>query len=91
MMMIRNDGNYAVTNVKLRVTAYSEYYSGDEEVEIAFPHGDISDTKLDYRKELTIDSIAAHDDVPIYIRLTDKMMDMFYHAACIYRFRITIE
>lgn len=91
LLVIRNCEDYRITDVKLRVAAYSEYYSGSEEVELALPKGDISETALKYHKTLTIDAIEANAEVSVYIKLTDKMLDMFYHAASIYRFKITIE
>lgn len=91
LFTLRNCEDYRITNVKLRVTAYSEYYAGSEEVELALPHDDISDSALKYQKSVEIDAIEANSEVPVYIKLTDKMLDMFYHAASIYRFKITIE
>ncbi len=91
LMVIQNCEEYAVTNIHLSVSAYSEYYVGHDKIELALSLEDVPDEDLTYDKVITIDKIESGATKAIYIKLTDQMMDMFYRAANRYMFKITIE
>ncbi len=91
LMVVQNCEEYAVTNIHVSVSAYSEYYVGHDKIELALSLEDVPDEDLVYDKVITIDKIESGATKAIYIKLTDQMMDMFYHAANRYMFKITIE
>lgn len=86
-----NHEDYIVTNVKVRVVKYSEYYGGEEEVAVALYDENHIESELVYEKEVIIDSIAPSEGRSVYIKLIDRPIQGFYKAANSYRFKIMIE
>lgn len=88
---LHNNEDYALSNVKVRIIRYSEYYGGEEEVAVALYDEDHVESELVYKKEVIIDSIAPSEGRSVYIKLLDKPVQGFYKAANSYRFKIMIE
>lgn len=82
---IYNNDNFTFKNVKVKVLKYSEYYAGEETIQIAL-YDD-----LKYSKELIIDEIAPSEGRSILLKLMDKPIQNFYSVANDYRFKIFIE
>ena len=88
---LRNNEDYILNNIKVKVIKYSEYYGGEEEVAVALYDENHNKNELKYSKEVIIDSIAPSEGRGIYIKLTDKPIQDFYMTANSYRFKIIIE
>ena len=88
---LHNNEDYTLSNVKVRIIRYSEYYGGEEEVAVALYDEDHVEDELVYKKEVIIDSIAPSEGRSVYIKLLDKPVQGFYKAANSYRFKIMIE
>jgi hypothetical protein len=88
---VYNNEEYLISDVKLKVIRYSEYYGGEEAVGIALYDENRSEDELIYEKELTIDTIGSHDSVKLFMKLIDKPVQDFYMTANDYRFKIIIE
>lgn len=86
---IRNCEDYVV-DAKIKVVRYSEYYGGEQEVEIALYNQSKMEQDLDYQKELDI-QIRPSETESIFIRLANRPDQMPYTAANDYRFKIMIE
>lgn len=90
-LSVMNCEDYPVGDVKLRIVRYSEYYGGEEEVEIALSEDGIIESELEYKKELIIPEIQVSESRDVFMRLMDKPDQGFYMAANDYRFKIMIE
>lgn len=88
---VHNNENYSVTEVKLKVIRYSEYYGGEEEVLISLHSDNIPPSDLFYQKEIIIGEIQPSEGKSIYLKLSDKPLQDFYNTANSYRFKIIIE
>ena len=88
---LHNNEDYILTNVKVRVIKYSEYYGGEEEVAVALYDESHAEKDLPYAKEVVIDSINPSEGKSIYIKLMDRPIQDFYMTANSYRFKIMIE
>ncbi len=90
-MFLKNLEEYDVTNLKLTVQAYSEYYGGYEEIMLALPPENyVTEYELDYQKQIIIKRIPVGSSQAVYMRVADEVLDKFYHTANLYRFKITI-
>lgn len=87
---VMNCEDYTMHGIKIQVTAYSEYYGGEQEVYLALANDDLLESELDYKKELTVD-LQASECKNICIRLLEQPEQGFYMAANDYRFKIMIE
>ncbi len=88
---VHNNEDYPISNVKIKVIKYSEYYGGEEEVSVALHSEDKIESELVYDKEVVIDAIAPSEGRSIFVKLTDKPIQDFYMTANDYRFKIIIE
>jgi len=88
---IHNSDEYILSDVKIKVIRYSEYYGGEEEVSIAVHSDDILPNNLFYQKEVIIGRINPSEGKSIYLKLLDKPVQDFYMTANSYRFKIIIE
>lgn len=88
---VRNNEDYILNDVKVKVIQYSEYYGGEHEVAVALYDEDRIESELVYDKEVIIDSLAPSEGRGIFMKLTDKPIQDFYLTANDYRFKIIIE
>lgn len=88
---VHNNEEYAISDVKITVIKYSEYYSGEEQVEVALFEDGISETKLDYHKEVIIPEIRPSEGRSVYIKLKDKPNQGVYDTGNDFRFKILVE
>lgn len=89
---VRNNEDYIIGDVKIKVIRYSEYYGGEEEVGVAIYHeGFLPPQDLKYEKEIMIDSIAPSESRSFFMKLTDMPVNDFFMTAHDYRFKIVIE
>ena len=95
-MEIRNYDEDIAYNKHIKVTRYSEYYNGDEEILMAvaddtglgkLPEPD----SLHYAKEVVLDSIKPTQGRTVYLKLNDRPIQDFFMTADDFRFRITID
>lgn len=86
-----NNEDYILSNIKVKVIKYSEYYGGEEEIAVALYDENHIESELIYAKEVIIDSIAPSEGRSVYIKLIDKPIQDFYMTANSYRFKIMIE
>lgn len=89
--VIQNFEDYALKDLKVRVIKYSEYYGGEEEVEIALYDENLFVTQLKYSKQIVIDNLGPTESRRFYIKLVDKVLQGAYDPANLYRFKIVIE
>lgn len=90
-IVIHNNEEDIVSDVKLKVIRYSEYYGGEEEVSLALYDDSLPQSALQYKKELVIDEIQPTSGRTVYMKLMDKPVQDFYMTANSYRFKIIIE
>lgn len=90
-MEVHNNEEYEVTNVRLKVSRYSEYYGGEEQVDVALYDGTSPEDMLQYGKEITIPSIKPSEGMTVFMRLSDRQSQNLFQAAGKSRFKITIE
>lgn len=88
---VHNHEEYRLTNVKVKVICYSEYYSGEEEMSIALYDENKFQEELEYKKEIIIDEINPSEGRILYMKLTDYPVQDYYLTANSYRFKIVIE
>lgn len=88
---IRNNEDYILNDVTVKVAQYSEYYGGEREVAVSlYSEGQI-ESELAYDKQVVIDSIAPSESRSVFMKLTDIPVQDFYLTANDYRFKIIIE
>lgn len=90
-IVVHNNEEDIVSDVKLKVIRYSEYYGGEEEVSLALYDENLPQSALQYMKELIIDEIQPTSGRTVYMKLMDKPIQDFYMTANSYRFKIIIE
>lgn len=93
-IVVYNNEDFALNMVKISVVKYSEYYSGEEAVGIAFYDGNKVNQHPDsynYQDSLTIPEIESHTGVELIVKLTDIPKQEFYSVSHDYRFKILIE
>ena len=88
---VHNHEDYIVSDIKIKVIKYSEYYGGEEPVGVALYSEDYSEDELEYSKEVIIDEIRPSEGKSIFIKLMDIPVQDFYKTANSYRFKIMIE
>ena len=80
-----------IASVKVKVIGYSEYYSGEENIELALYDENKPQSSLEYKKELVIENIKPSEGRILLMRLSDRPVPDFYKTANSYRFKIIIE
>lgn len=98
-IVVFNNEDFDLTEVTLKIESYSEFYTGEENIQIALFENDIEDYEdeenvnyeLEYNNTLTIDRIPPHSGAQIVIKLTGVPKQKFYSVANRYRFKILIE
>ena len=88
---VHNHEDYIISDIKIKVIKYSEYYGGEEPVGVALYSEDYSEDELEYSKEVIIDEIRPSEGKSIFIKLMDIPVQDFYKTANSYRFKIMIE
>lgn len=90
---VYNAEEYAISNVKISVMQYSEYYGGEEMVAIAkTPYGEqLPAPDLEYKKSITLNDIGPSQGRSFFMKLTDTPTQDFYMTAHSYRFKIIVE
>ena len=94
-IVIYNNEDYALGNIKVSITAYSEYYSGEEVVKLALYNGNEAYQKdyedYHYNDYVIIDRLEAHTGQELIMKLSDVPKQEFYSVANKYRFKLLIE
>lgn len=88
---IYNKENYILTDVKVKVIKYSEYYGGEEAVAVALYDENKIESELVYNKEIVINELIPSESRSFFMKLIDKPVQDFYMTANDYRFKIIIE
>ena len=88
---VYNKENYVLTDVKIKVIKYSEYYGGEEAVAVALYDENKIESELIYDKEIVINELASSESRSFFMKLIDKPVQDFYNTANDYRFKIIIE
>lgn len=93
-IVVYNNEDIDLTNIKVSITAFSEYYNGEEAVELAFYKENMEYKPVSpytYQKSLMIPNLPAHTGVELVMRLSDVPKQEFYSVANKYRFKLIIE
>ena len=93
-MIVRNNEEFLLRDVKIKIIRYSEYYSGEEAVGLALYdllNENQKENDLIYSKEIVIESIKPQESCALSIKLIDKPVQDFYMTAKDYRFKIIVE
>lgn len=93
-IVIYNNDEQDLVNLKVSIIAYSEYYSGEEVVKIAFYDKNKINQHPEnyvYQDSLTISLLKSHEGREIIVKLSDIPKQEFYSMASEYKFKILIE
>ena len=94
-IVIYNNEDYSLGNIKVSIVAYSEYYSGEEVIKLALYHGNEAYQKdyedYHYNDYVIIDRLEAHTGQELIMKLSDVPKQEFYSVANKYRFKLLIE
>jgi hypothetical protein len=94
IIVIYNNEDYDLANIKIKVIAYSEYYSGEEVIGMAFYDKNKVNQNINtyqYQNELMIPKLESRVGQEIILKLNELPKQEFYSAANDYRFKILIE
>lgn len=93
-IVIYNNEDFDLGILRIKIVAYSEFFSGEEEIQIAFYDGNKADQSAlsyEYSNELIINRLDSHTGVELIMKLKDRPKQEFYSAANDYKFKILIE
>ena len=90
-LVVENSDNEIISDIKVKVIRYSEYYAGEEAVAIALYDENEAASSVNYTKEVTINGLQPSESRTVMIKLTDRPVHDFYMTANDYRFKIVIE
>lgn len=90
-LVIENSDNEAISDMKIKVIKYSEYYGGEEAVGIALYDENEPNSTTEYGKQVDIELLQPSESRTIMIKLVDRPVHDFYMTANNYRFKIVIE
>lgn len=93
-IVIYNNENIDLANITVSITAFSEYYNGEEVVQLAFYKENMeyqSVPPYTYKQSLMIPKLEAHTGVELVMKLSDVPKQEFYSVANKYRFKLIIE
>ena len=93
-IVIYNDEDFDLYNLKVSIQPYSEYFHGEDVVKMAFYKGELMDVNpeyYEYTDELIINTLEAHTGTEIVLKLSDIPKRKFYSVADKYRFKIIVE
>ena len=92
-IVIYNNEDFDLGNIKVSIIAFSEYYSGEEVVKLAFYDNDIEvhPDDVEYTDSLLIPKLDAHTGIELVMKLSDIPKQEFYSVANKYRFKLVIE
>ena len=93
-IVIYNNEEFALGNLKIKIIAFSEYYNGEEEIGIAFYEENKINQSIDtytFQNELTIPRLEAHTGTELIMKLSNIPKQEFYSSANDYKFKILIE
>ena len=90
---VYNAEDYVLSDVKIKVLQYSEYYDGEEAIGIAkTPFGEqLPPPDLVYDKEVVFESIEPTQGRSFFMKLMDVPTQDFYAVAHSHRFKIIVE
>lgn len=88
---VYNKENYTLSDIKIKVIRYSEYYGGEESVAVALYNENQIESELVYGKEIVINGLSSNEGRSFFMKLVDKPVQNFYATANDYRFKIVIE
>ncbi len=93
VITLKNEEDFRLTNINVKILKYSEYYSGEQYVYIAqLKETDtVSFKDLKYSKSITIDALRESETVNIALKLLDEPRNEAYRVAQDYRFKIIID
>ena len=86
-----NNEDYRLSDIKVKVIRYSEYYGGEEAIGLALYDEERQVEELVFEKEVIIDTLSPHEGCDIFMKLIDKPVQDFYMTANDYRFKIIVE
>lgn len=93
-IVIYNNEDIDLDNIKVSIIPYSEYYNGEESVCLSLYKGNLMDTQplhYEYKDYIIIDRLEAHTGTEVVIKLSEIPKKEFYSVANKYRFKILIE
>lgn len=94
-VVVYNNDDVDLTNITVSIAAFSEYYNGEEVVEIALYEENMEYNSLaipyTYSKSLLIPRLNAHTGVELVMKLSETPKQQFYSVANKYRFKLIIE
>ena len=100
-IVVYNNEDIILRNIKISIAAYSEYYSGEEVVKIALYNQEDNDEneqyvddnnhEFVYNSYVIIDSLDPHTGQELILKLSDVPEQDFYAVANDYRFKLLIE
>lgn len=88
---VYNKESYTLSDVKIKVMRYSEYYGGEESVAVALYDENRIESELVYDKEIVIKELPSLEGRSFFMKLIDRPVQDFYMTANNYRFKIIIE
>lgn len=93
-IVIFNNEDFDLGNLTVKILAFSEFYSGEEEIQIAFYDKDKVEQNAfnyNYSNQLTIGRLESQSGVELIMKLKNRPKQEFYSAANNYKFKILIE
>ena len=98
-VVVYNNDDVDLTFIRVSIIAFSEYYGGEEVVQIAIydrndtgsDHSDEVLRTLDYSDSVLIPRLDSHTGVELIMKLSDMPNQEFYTVANKYRFKLLIE
>lgn len=93
-IVIYNNEEFDLYNLKVSIQAYSEYFHGEDVVKMALYQGEMMDVNpngYEYSDNIIINTLEAHNGAEIVLKLSDIPKRKFYSVADKYRFKIIIE
>lgn len=91
IISIVNNEDYILSNIKIKIVKFSEYYGGEENIYIALKEDNLIENELDYKKEIIINGLQPSESKNIYVKLTNIPFQDNYLTANKYRFKIIVE
>lgn len=91
---VHNNEDFDLSNIKVSIIPYSEYFTGSEVVKMAIYDGNIMEEHpkaYEYNNTIIINKLDAHSSIELVLKLSEIPKQDFYSVANNYRFRISIE
>ena len=92
-IVVYNNENFDLTNLSVSIVAFSEYYCGEDVVELSIYNGNNEGDNqylYNWSQEVMLGMIPAHQGIELIMKLSDVPKRAFY-AANPYRFKLVIK